>query len=164
MSKRREGRETAVQFLFSNDFAKTAKPSDWEAFWKLHTAPAPAREFCMELVDGVLSHIETIDERIQQAAENYALHRLSGVDRNVLRVAIYELLYVPEVPPVVAMNEAIDIAKRFGTEESGRFVNGLLDSIASALQRPLREASRPDPETASPSPSASAEPVPQGGA
>lgn len=138
MSKRREGREAAVQFLFSNDLNAGADESDWSAFWKLHTAGGFVRRFCMELVHGVGQHREAIDERIQGVAENYALERLSTVDRNILRVAVYEMFYCPDVPPVVAINEAIEIAKRFGTEESGRFVNGLLDRLKADLNRPLR--------------------------
>ena len=129
MSKRREGREAAVQFLFSNDLNISADESDWAAFWKLHNASGFVRKFCMELVNGVGQNRGAIDERISTVAENYALNRISTVDRNILRVAVYEMFHCAEVPPVVAINEAIEIAKRFGTEESGRFVNGVLDRL-----------------------------------
>lgn len=140
MSKRREGREAAVQFLFSADLNVEADESDWAAFWKLHNANGFVRNFCTQLVDGVERNREAIDQRIGDAAENYAIERLSTVDRNILRVAVYEMFHSDDVPPVVAINEAIEIAKRFGTEESGRFVNGLLDRLKRDLTRPLRDA------------------------
>lgn len=143
MSKRREGREAAVQFLFSNDLNLDADESDWSAFWKLHTANGFVRKFCMQLVTGVDQHRAAIDTRIRDVAENYKLDRLSTVDRNILRVAVYEMFHCEDVPPVVAINEAIEIAKRFGTEESGRFVNGVLDRLKGDLNRPLREAAPP---------------------
>jgi transcription antitermination protein NusB len=139
MSKRREGREAAVQFLFSNDLNLGADESDWRAFWSLHTANGFVRKFCMQLVDGVERNREAIDDRIRAVAENYALDRLSTVDRNILRVAVYEMFHCTEVPPIVAINEAIEIAKRFGSEESGRFVNGVLDRLKGDLTRPLRD-------------------------
>ena len=114
MSKRREGREAAVQFLFSNDLNAEADESDWRAFWKLHTANGFVRKFCMQLVDGVEKNRDAVDDRIRAVTENYALDRLSTVDRNILRVAIYEMFHCNDVPPVVAINEAIEIAKRFG--------------------------------------------------
>ncbi len=85
------------------------------------------------------NHLE-IDERIKKYAANYELHRIAAVDRNILRVAIYEMLFCPDIAPVIAINEAIEIAKRFGTEKSGGFVNGILDRVKGELNRPAREA------------------------
>jgi transcription antitermination protein NusB len=139
MGKRREGREAAVQFLYQHDLNKTENDADALAeFWKLRESTARTREFATELINGVLANNEAIDERIKKVTANYELHRIAVVDRNILRVAIYEMLYTSEVPPVVCINEAIEIAKRFGTEESGRFVNGILDKMKEEVVRPLR--------------------------
>ena len=94
----------------------------------------------MDIAQGVLAHQAEIDERIRQTASNYDLHRIAAVDRNILRIAIFEMLFCPDVPPVVSINEAIEIAKRFGSDESGRFVNGVLDRIRGELKRPARAA------------------------
>ncbi len=141
MGKRREGREAAVQFLFQDDLNKTdaqALPATLDEFWKLRESAARTREFATELIRGVFENHDAIDERIKKVTANYELHRIAPVDRNILRVAIYEMLYTNEVPPVVCINEAIEIAKRFGSEDSGRFVNGILDRLKEEVARPLR--------------------------
>lgn len=138
MGKRREGREAAVQFLFQRDLNRD-EPLD-EAFWNLRPTPGKTREFGEKLVQGVVLNQDAIDERIKKYAANYELNRIAAVDRNILRVAIYEMLFCPDVPPVVSINEAIEIAKKFGAEDSGRFVNGILDRIKLDLPRPARSA------------------------
>jgi N utilization substance protein B len=141
MGKRREGREAAVQFLYQDDLNKTDAPSLAEAleqFWTMRESSARTREFATELIRGVLEKHDAIDEHIKKVTANYELHRIAPVDRNILRVAIYEMLYSSEVPPVVCINEAIEIAKRFGSEDSGRFVNGILDRLKEETARPLR--------------------------
>ena len=140
MGARREGREAAIQFLFQRDLAGTGDAESVERFWELRPATKRVRDFGMALAEGVLSKQGEIDERIQKACSNYDLHRIAAVDRNILRIAIYEMLYCPDVPPVVSINEGIEIAKRFGSEESGRFVNGILDRIRGELPRPARQA------------------------
>lgn len=142
MGKRREGREAAVQYLFQRDLNGSEK-EDSSAFWELRPATSNVRAFGQNLIDGVLAHQAQIDERIKNCAENYELHRIAAVDRNILRVAIYEMLFCEETPPVVSINEAIEIAKRFGNEESSRFVNGILDRIRHQLNRPARQAQAP---------------------
>ena len=102
------------------------------------------RTFATNLLNGVIAHQATIDEKITKYTANYELKRISAVDRNILRMAIYEMLYADDVPPIVAINEAIDIAKKFGTEESGKFVNGVLDRVKLDLNRPLRTALEPE--------------------
>ena len=144
MGKRREGREAAVQFLYQLDLHGAADAADPAAFWELRTTPGSAatpaktRAFTEQLVQGVLAHREEIDARIKECTANYELHRLAAVDRNILRVAIFELLHSLDVAPVVIINEAIEVAKRFGTEKSGGFVNGVLDRIKKDLTRPAR--------------------------
>ena len=140
MGARREGREAAVQFLYQRDLNAGANTETLEAFWELRPANSKVRAFGMDIAQGVLSHQADIDERIRQAASNYDLHRIAAVDRNILRIAIFEMLFCPDVPPVVSINEAIEIAKRFGSDESGRFVNGVLDRIRGELKRPARAA------------------------
>lgn len=140
MGARRESREAAVQFLYQRDLNAGANAQTVDEFWELRPAPRKVREFGMAIASGVLANQAEIDERIRKVASNYDLHRIAAVDRNILRVGIYEMLFCPEVPPVVSINEAIEIAKRFGSEDSGRFVNGILDRIRSELTRPARAA------------------------
>lgn len=141
MGKRREGREAAVQFLYQLDLNGQELTAGTPDFWRLRAGPdagPPAdktQNFTKNLVDGVCSHMAEIDERIKKVAANYELHRIAAVDRNILRLAIYEMLYCTDVPPVVCINEAIEIAKRFGSEESGRFVNGILDRVRADAGR-----------------------------
>ena len=146
MGKRREGREAAVQFLYQADLnAGEAAPGNLD-FWDLRVgsdkkaASASTRVFTEQLVAGVKANAAEIDEKIQKCAANYELNRIAAVDRNILRIAIYEMLYCPDIAPVIAINEAIEIAKKFGTEKSGGFVNGILDRIKGELTRPAREA------------------------
>jgi transcription antitermination protein NusB len=146
MGKRREGREAAVQFLYQLDANQEQPDALASHFWELRSArgqqagSGKMRAFAEELVTGVMSHREEIDDRIKKYAANYDLHRIAVVDRSILRLAIYEMLYCHDVPPVVSINEAIEIAKRYGSEESGRFVNGILDRVCSELGRSAREA------------------------
>jgi N utilization substance protein B len=144
MGKRREGREAAVQYLYQLDLNGQELTTGVPEFWRLRCAPGTnpppkTQAYAKELVDGVCSRLAEIDEQIKRLAANYELNRLAAVDRNILRLAIYEMLYCPDVPPVVSINEAIEIAKRFGSEDSGRFVNGILDRVRSELKRPARE-------------------------
>ena len=138
MGARREGREAAVQFLYQRDLQGSTNSESIDDFWELRPATKRVREFGMALAEGVLSNQESIDERIRKVASNYDLHRIAAVDRNILRIAIYEMLFCADVPPVVSINEAIEIAKRFGSEDSGRFVNGVLDKVRSELSREAR--------------------------
>ncbi len=141
MSKRREGRETAIQLLFSRDFVPAREEHDIEAFFDLHSGAKGVRVHAEELYRGVITHASDIDLRLVGALENFSLDRLSAVDRNILRVAVYEMFHCQGVPPIVAINEAIEIAKRFGNPDSARFVNGVLDRLKKDLTRPLRGAS-----------------------
>jgi len=142
MGKRRDGREAAVQFLFQQDLNARGKQEKLaEEFWALRPSTQNVREFCETLINGVLANKAAVDELIQKYTVNYELHRIAAVDRNILRVAIYEMLFCNDVPPIVAINEAIEIAKRYGAEESGRFVNGILDRVKLDLKRPARTTS-----------------------
>jgi N utilization substance protein B len=161
--KRREARERTVQFLFQHemnpgeDLTKAI-----EEFWITQRANAHAEKiegatwgekqelppptadeaaiqlFSDPLIRGVIEHQAKIDEEIQKHAKNWSLQRMAAVDRNVLRLAAYEMLFRDDIPPIVSINEAVDIAKKFSTHDSGKFVNGILDQIRKELMRPLR--------------------------
>ncbi|MEA3145660.1 MAG: transcription antitermination protein NusB [Verrucomicrobiota bacterium] len=145
MGKRREGREVALQLLFHWDLnvQQPVVGTELEMFWEFRPALPGVRTFATNLLNGVVAHQPTIDEKISKYTANYELRRISAVDRNILRMAIYEMFFADDVPPIVAINEAIDIAKKFGTEESGKFVNGVLDRVKLDLNRPLRTVSNP---------------------
>jgi len=140
MGKRRKAREAAVQYHFWRDLQRGEGPEKLDEFWDFCPATPRAREFAQPLIEGMVTHLPEIDERIRRYSENYEFHRISPVDRNVLRLAIYEMLFRDDIPPVVSINEAIELAKTFGSGDSGRFVNGILDRVKNDLTRPLREA------------------------
>lgn len=129
MGLRHKGRQIALQILYQKDVAGVPL-EEALATYQSHLNPSPeAFAFARELVEGVAEHQIQIDEIIQKYSENWRLERMSVTDRNILRLATYELLYRPDIPPKVAINEAIELAKEFGTEDSPAFVNGILDAI-----------------------------------
>ena len=163
MGKRREARERAVQFLFQYDLnPPTDLSAALEQFWESQRAAAIAGEkgtatwgqpvelppptaeeaavrlFADPLIRGAVEHRDEADALIRKHAKNWELHRIAAVDRNVLRLAIYEMLHREDIPPIVSINEAVDIAKKFSTRDSGKFVNGILDKVKSELLRPAR--------------------------
>jgi transcription antitermination protein NusB len=140
MSKRREGREAAMQLLYSRDNVPKGTEHDLAAFWDLRRTDETVRAHATSLFKGVLAHLPEIDARITAALQNFSFDRLAAVDRDILRLAVYEMNYETSVPPVVAMNEAIEIAKRFGGEDSSRFVNGVLDRLIKEVKRDLRSS------------------------
>ena len=145
MGKRHRAREAVVQFHFWRDLQHGETPERIEDFWELCPATDRVREFAQPLIEGMVTHLDELDERIRKYCENYNLNRISAVDRNVLRLAIYEMLHRDDIPPVVSINEAIELAKTFGGAESGKFVNGILDRVRKDLDRPAREpVTRPD--------------------
>jgi transcription antitermination protein NusB len=162
MGKRREARERAVQFLFQYDLnppenleaaleafwtsqRRAALANDDKATWgeQVELPPPTADEaatrlFAEPLIRGTLEHRDECDEVIKKHAKNWDLHRIAIVDRNIMRLAIYEMLHRDDIPPVVSINEAVDIAKKFSTHDSGKFVNGILDKVKGELMRPAR--------------------------
>ncbi len=136
---RRKARERALQFLFRLDFDSDNPAESLAAFWKETGATGKGRLFCEELITGVIENRENLDARLQTYAEHWDVNRMGVVDRNILRLALFEMFFRPDIPPVVSINEAIDIAKRFGSSESGRFVNAILDRAKDDLCRPIRE-------------------------
>jgi N utilization substance protein B len=129
--KRRKAREHALQILFQLDLRKE-KPSAaaLKRFWTEFQPDEEVKAFAEEIIKGTYKHLPEINGLIHQCAKNWSLERMAVVDRNVLRMAIYEILYRIDIPTSVSINEAIEIAKKFGTEESGAFVNGILDRVA----------------------------------
>jgi N utilization substance protein B len=135
MGKRRKARELALQFLYQLDLRSDPDPASCaEEFWSRHPVDPEARAFAESLVRGTKLHQGKIDELITQYAENWDLERMAVVDRNILRAGIFELLWTTDVPPKVAINEAIEVAKKFSTQESSRFINGILDRIHKELR------------------------------
>jgi len=133
MGKRREGREAALQFLFSYDLNQRLDQNEREAFWVLRRTSPNVRAFAEELIAGVTGNFLEIDKRIAGVLENFSFDRVSAVERNILRIAVFELSRLSEIPAPIVINEAIEIAKRFGGPDSGRFVNGILDKIRRQL-------------------------------
>ena len=140
MTTRRFGREWAVQFLFQHDFNAGNTDQSLDDFWALQNVDPKSRPFAAELIQGVLDHLGELDKRIQAYADHWEVKRMNAVDRNTIRLALFEMLFRPDIPPVVSINEAVDIAKRFSSNESGKFVNGILDRARKDLDRPSREA------------------------
>ena len=130
MARRRKARELALQFLYQLDQSGESDPTPHETeFWARHAVDDAARQFASALVRGTKANQTRIDHTIAECTEHWDLERMAVVDRNILRLAVYELLWGTDVPPKVAINEAIELAKKFGTAESSRFINGLLDRI-----------------------------------
>lgn len=164
LGTRRRARQRAVQFLFQHEMnppedmtaaldflfnsqhpeAVTEDKSGQARWGEEPETPATTadeaalRLFAEPLIKGVLEHRAKIDAEIMKYAKNWDLHRMAAVDRNILRLAIYEMLFREDIPPVVSINEAVEIAKLFSTDDSGRFVNGILDKVRSELMRPAR--------------------------
>ena len=133
MRSRTRARELALQFLFQMDVQGDGVREQLDAFLADaldgKAGGEDARTYAVRVVDGVREHREAIDGLIREAARNWDLERMAGVDRNALRIGCYELLHEPDVPMKVAINEAIELGKRFSTASSGAFVNGILDRI-----------------------------------
>ena len=131
MGNRHRAREHALQILFQFDYNDEDPRLLISAFWRDLRVSDDIVRFSEERVFGVIEHREDIDNLIASYSENWKLDRMTGVDRNVLRMAVFEIFHCPDIPKNVVINEAVEIGKRFGTEESGAFINGVLDRIAT---------------------------------
>ena len=129
MRKRTKARGCALQILYAMDIRRGSKHEIAENFWNDHKEDIAVKKFAQELTDGTLLKLVNIDNLISKYADNWRIERMAVIDRNIIRMATYELLYATDIPPKVAINEAVDLAKKFGDDESGRFVNGVLDKI-----------------------------------
>jgi transcription antitermination protein NusB len=145
MGNRRKARECALQILFQLEF-NTADPSALaKDYWRHQRVTPGTRDFGTWLVERILAHRDEIDEAVQSASRNWRLDRMAVVDRNILRIAVCELLYEPTLVPAIVINEAIEIAKKYSGQESSVFVNGVLDAVGKRLAGP---AGKPGGRTA----------------
>lgn len=132
MGLRRKARESAVQILYEMDLTAIGAEEASAVFCSAFKIPEQTQDFCLHLVKGVEAHKPQIDALLNEYSENWRLDRMPRVDRNILRLAIFELVYCKDIPPKVTINEAVELGKKFGTEDSGPFINGILDGIYNA--------------------------------
>jgi N utilization substance protein B len=129
MRKRTRARECALKILYQIDIAKVDPEEAISSFLSNRRLDVSVSDFCAKLVRGSVENLDKIDKLIRPCLQNWQIERIAVVDRNILRMATYELLFLKDIPPKVSINEAIDLAKRYGDLESGKFVNGVLDEI-----------------------------------
>jgi transcription antitermination protein NusB len=145
MGLRRVARECALQMLYELDVGKHSKDEILRTYWKMNEHPPKVRDFAELLFVGTVQRLKEIDKVIQQHTKNWRLGRMAVVDRNVLRLAVFEFLSGGKTPETVVINEALEIARKFSTHESAQFVNGILDSIKNELMdKGRRSDGRPD--------------------
>jgi len=135
LRRRRKSREFALQALYQLNITKQDVSALLAQFQEHFLPDGEADEFLKRLVLGVLKHCEELDRLIERYSENWRLDRIDVIDRNILRMALFELLYCEDIPPKVTINEAIDLGKRYGSEDSGSFINGILDRIQNEVVR-----------------------------
>jgi N utilization substance protein B len=134
MGTRRKARELAMQALFCMDMRNDLSVEMLALFCGNFNPSPKTQPFFLKLVNGVLETRSELDALIKRFSKNWEIRRMSCVDRNVMRIAVFELVYCDDIPPKVSINEAVDIGKKFGTEESGAFINGIMDSIRGDLE------------------------------
>ncbi len=134
MGNRRRSRELAMQALFYVDMSQNKSKEILDLYLQSFTPSKKVLPFFLELVNGVIGERDRIDTMIKRFSSNWKMSRMSCVDRNIMRIAVYEMLYCGDIPLKVSINEAIDVGKKFGTEESGAFINGILDSVRLVLE------------------------------
>lgn len=154
MRSRRKGREVALKLLYGFDLLPRDIDATLQEFWQLTRYPEEVRLFADKLVRGTLAHKAEIDAFIAKNAINWSIDRMAVVDRNILRYAVYELLYEDVIPPKVTINEALDISKKYSTPKSSAFINGILDHIHHNLKksqtRSMKERERKKPKERTP--------------
>ena len=133
MGRRRQSRETALQILYALDITRVNVREMLRDGWTEKMLSPEIRDFTTALVTGVIERRDEIDACIQECSTNWSLERIGLVERNILRFAIYELCFLPDIPPNVTINEAVEVAKKYGTEEAPAFINGILDHIKHAV-------------------------------
>lgn len=134
MGSRRKAREYALQMLYQAEASGAAMEEVAAGFWEDRDEPPEVRDFALRLATGTASSLKEIDALLAENLENWRLERLAIVDRNILRLAVYEFLHETETPPIVVIDEAIEVARRFGGEDSWQFTNGILDAIRKRLE------------------------------
>jgi N utilization substance protein B len=150
MGQRRKARESALQILYQLEF-ETAEPDQAvRAHWRKKRVPETTKEYSRWLVHGILEHREELDETIQKISTHWRIARMGLIDRNILRLAAFELLYAKPTAPAIVINEAIEIAKKFSSPEAATFVNGILDALRKSIQaatQPGQEEEHAQPQT-----------------
>lgn len=141
---RTTSREVALQSLFYMDMRKNTSPEVLTLFCENFTVSEQSLSFFLELVNGITSAMSEIDAVIERFSDNWKISRMSCVDRNAIRMAAYEMLYREDIPVKVSINEAINLGKKYGSEDSGAFINGVLDSIRIALEKKELNCLRPE--------------------
>lgn len=129
MRQRTQARRLALKFLYQVEITKESSTEGLEEFWQQRKTSKTIKEFATRLVQGTLANLAKIDEVISQYAQNWQLKRMAAIDRNILRLGCFELLFLEDIPPKVSINEAVELAKEFGDVDSSKFVNGILDKI-----------------------------------
>ena len=130
MGTRRKARELSLQVLFQVDVGGLSLDEAFGNFWRVGKSSEEIRDFTLRICRGVVENLEAVDAVISKYTRNWGIDRITNVDRNILRVAVYELLFCPDIPYKVSINEAIEVAKKYGTADSGKFINGVLDKVA----------------------------------
>lgn len=133
MGQRRNARELAMQALYFIDMGNEKPFEAFSLFCTHFESEEETDAFFQQIVEGTLKHRDEIDRLVEKFSNNWRLSRMSGIDRNIIRIAVYEILHCKDIPSTVTINEAIDIGKKFGTKESGAFINGILDAISQNL-------------------------------
>jgi N utilization substance protein B len=134
MGRRRKARESALQILYRLEFDEIGAREAVGSFWKTKRAPAETKDYCRWLVEGTLANRDEIDAAIQSVSEHWRVARMALVDRNILRLAAFELLRADPMAPAIVINEAIEIAKRYSGPEAATFINGILDALSKKIQ------------------------------
>ena len=134
MGKRRKARESTLQILFQLEFDDPQLEKVIEQYWQYRKASEEIRQYTDCLVKGIISHKKDIDKIIQSVSEHWRISRMAVVDRNILRMAVFELLFEQNIAPAIVINEAIEIAKKYSNEEAATFVNGLLDAVRKKIE------------------------------
>ena len=135
---RKEARQWALQMLFQLDINPEDTDVLFDDFFEHKKYANRDRAFAEKTVTGVIDNCDALDKKVEEFTPKWDMNRLGGVDRNVLRIAAYEMIYCDDIPPVVSINEAIENAKDYSGQESGKFVNGVLDELRKTLDRPAR--------------------------
>jgi len=142
MGQRRKARESALQILYQLEFDAAGARAAIDSFWKKKKGPAETKDYSRWLVEGISAHREEIDAAIQSISEHWRISRMALVDRNILRLAAFELLHAEPIAPAIVINEAIEIAKKYSSPEAATFVNGILD----ALRKKIHAKAEPERE------------------
>ncbi len=129
MRERTKARELALKFLYQIDVTKEDVSSALEHFWQGQHVIKPVKEFTTQIIQGTLANLPQINNVISKYAQNWQLKRMAVIDRNILRLGCFELLFLEDIPPKVSINEAVELAKKYGDVNSSKFVNGILDKI-----------------------------------